>query len=268
MPEQVDLYNPTYSNFADAALEQIRRETYGDDIGQSSWLTADEFRLFFEILALTPASIVLEVASGSGGPALFMAQEVGCHVTGVDINENGIANANRMATAQGLDARVRFQHTDASQSLPFTDGSFDAIVCIDAINHFPNRAKVFGEWYRVLKSGGRVLFTDPIIVTGILSNDEIGVRSSIGYFLFVPTGENERLLKDTGFELLSTRDVTSNEAIVSQRWYNARHNHRDGLLKIEGHETFEGLQKFVDVVHRLSSEKRLSRIAFLARKPH
>jgi hypothetical protein len=95
----------------------------------------------------------------------------------------------------------------------------------------------------------------------------MSIRSSIGYFLFVPSGENERLLSKIGFELLSSKDVTSNEAIVSKRRYDARHNHRDDLLKIEDRNTFEGGQRFLDVVHRLSAEKRLSRIAFLARKP-
>ncbi len=266
MPKQVDLYHSTYGHFASGVLQEIRRETYGTDIGQNSWLTVDEFRQFFDMLAITRESNVLEVASGSGGPALFMAQMVGCQVTGVDINENGIANANNMATAQSLGVRVRFQLVDASQPLPFDDQSFHAIVCIDSINHLHNRSAVLGEWHRVLKSGGRVLFTDPIVLTGILSSDEIAIRSSIGYFLFVPFGENERLLKAAGFELLSSSDVTENEAMVSKRWHDARRDRREELLKIEDQPTFEGLQKFLDVVHRLSKEKRLSRIAFLARK--
>lgn len=267
MSDPVDLYNPTYSHFAATVLEQIRHETYDEDIGQNSWLTANELRQFIEMLALTSESNVLEVASGSGGPALFLAQTVKSYVTGVDINENGIANANRMVTVQGLSARVRFQLIDASQPLPFPNESFDAIICVDSINHLPNRSKVFREWHRVLKLGGQVLFTDPIIVTGILSNDEIAIRTSIGYFLLVPYGENERLLKDTGFELLSSWDVTTNAAVVSKRWYDARHKRRNELLKIEDQNTFEGLQRFLDVVHRLSAEKRLSRIAFFARKP-
>lgn len=267
MPEQVDLYNQTYANFATAVLEEIRRETYGEDIGQNSWLTTDEFLHFFDMLALTPESNVLEVASGSGGPALFMAQKVGCHITGVDINENGVANANKMATTQGLDDRVRFQRLDASQPLPFDDGSFDAIVCIDSINHLQNRPTVFAEWFRLLKSGGRALFTDPIVMTGILTNAEIAIRSSIGYFLFVPIGENERLLKIAGFEFLSLSDVTENEATVSKRWHAARSKRRDDLIKIEGQDTFQSLQQFLELVHRLSAEKRLSRIAYLARKP-
>lgn len=267
MTEQIDFYNPTYGDFGAAVMEQIRRETYGEDIGQNSWLTADEMRRFHEMLELTSESEVLEVASGSGGPALFTAQTTGCRITGVDINEHAIAHANRMAILRALDARVRFQRVDASGTLPFAPDSFTAIICIDSINHLPDRWKVLAEWYRLLRPGGRVLFTDPIVVTGILSNDEMSIRSSIGYFVFVPPGENERFLNDAGFEVQATMDVTRNAAVVSERWYNARRDHRNDLLIIEDEDTFEGIQRFLNVVHRLSAEKRLSRIAFLARKP-
>ena len=266
MSDSVDLYDSAYGNFATAILEQVRLEAFGEDIGQNSWLTADEYLRFFKWLELKPTSNVLEIACGSGGPALFMARAIGCHIQGVDNNENGIATATQRTQEQGLDSMVHFQLADASQPLPFEDDVFDAIVCIDAINHLPDRAWVFAEWLRILKSDGRVLFTDPIIVTGLLSHEEIAVRSSIGYFLFAPVGENERLLKEAGFESFRCEDVTENEVKVSRRWHDARAKRRVDLLKVEGEKTFEGLQQFLSVVHRLSSERRLSRFVFVARK--
>ena len=211
-----ELYDNAYGSFADSIFEEIRRQVFGEDIGQNSWLTADEHRRFFKWLELDSSYNVLEIACGSGGPALFMAQTTGCRVLGIDNNENGVANANKTATEQRLAAKARFQLADAGQPLPFENETFDAIVCIDAINHLPNRPRVLAEWHRVLKPNGRLLFTDPIIVTGSLSGGEIAVRSSIGYFLFVPVGENERLLKETGFELLRSEDATENEAQISK----------------------------------------------------
>jgi cyclopropane fatty-acyl-phospholipid synthase-like methyltransferase len=266
MFDSVEIYDNGYGNFADSILEAIRRQVFGEDIGQNSWLTADEYRRFFKWLELDSASNVLEIACGSGGPALFMARTTGCRVLGIDNNENGFANANRMAEEQGLAAKVRFQLADAGQGLEFKNETFDAIVCIDAINHLPNRQRVLTEWHRVLKPNGQLLFTDPIIVTGSLSGGEISIRSSIGYFLFVPVGENERLLEEAGFELLRREDVTENEAQISKKWRDAREQRRDELIKIEGEITFEGLQRFLAVVCRLSSERRLSRIVFAARK--
>lgn len=266
MSGHVALYDSAYGNFTTDVLAEVRREAFGTDIGQNSWLTADEYLRFFEWLELKPSSGVLEVACGSGGPALFMARTVGCHVTGIDNNENGVANANKMAQEQDLASRVRFQYADASQRLPFGDESFDSIVCIDAVNHLPDRSQVFAEWHRVLKPEGRVLFTDPITATGLLSNDEIAMRSSVGYFLFAPVGENERLLKDSGFEVIRTQDVTDNEVKVSKQWHDARAKRREDLIRIEGERTYEGLQQFLSVVYKLSSERRLSRFVFVARK--
>lgn len=266
MAGSVDLYNGVYGNFAAAIPGQVRRDAFGEDIGQNSWLTADEYLRFFKWLELKSTSHVLEIACGSGGPALFMARTTGCRISGIDNNENAIAIAGRMAQEQGLDYRARFQLADASQPLPFEDELFDAVVCIDAINHLNGRSRVLAECNRVLKPGGQMLFTDPIVVTGLLSSEEIAVRSSIGYFLFAPVGEDERLIEEAGFELIRCEDVTENEAKVSKRWYDARAKWRDELLKIEGEKTFEGLQKFLSVVHTLSSERRLSRFVFVVRR--
>jgi hypothetical protein len=111
-----------------------------------------------------------------------------------------------------------------------------------------------------------VLFTDGMILTGIASHEELATRSSIGFYLFVPPGENERLLEEAGFELVSVHDVTENAALVSRRWHAARAAHRDALLAREGAENFEGLQRFLDSVHTLASERRMSRYCYLARK--
>jgi SAM-dependent methyltransferase len=266
MSDPVDLYDSAYGNFATDLLGQVRSEAFGEDIGQNSWLTADEYLRFFEWLEIKPASNVLEIGCGSGGPALFMARTRRCHIIGIDNNENGIATAKEMSQEQGLASLVRFQYADASNPLPFEDETFDSIICIDAINHLPNRPRVLAEWRRVLKSEGRILFTDPITVTGLLSNEEIAVRSSIGYFLFAPIGEDERLIKEAGFELIRCEDVTDNEVKVSKRWHDARAKRNEDLIKIEGKITFEGLQQFLLVVYKLSSERRLSRMVYMARK--
>lgn len=266
MSDPVELYNSSYGNFFSEVLQQVRIESFGEDIGQNSWLTADEYLRFIERLELKPSSSILEIACGSGGPALFMAQKTGCSILGIDNNEKGIAAANKMSFERGLASKVRFQYADAGTRLPFENSSFDSVICIDAVNHLPNRSQVLGEWHRVLKPGGRILFTDPIIVTGILTSEEITIRSSIGYFLFVPAGENERIITETGFELLYSQDVTDNEVMVSKRWYDARAKQKDDLIKMEGAETYEGQQKFLSTVYKLSSERRLSRFVFAARK--
>jgi len=82
----------------------------------------------------------------------------------------------------------------------------------------------------------------------------------------VPPGENERLLHAAGFKVLSVADVTANAEDVARRWRDARARQREALVAREGEANFDGLQRFLDCVHRLSAERRLSRFAYLAEK--
>ncbi|HEX8336260.1 MAG TPA: class I SAM-dependent methyltransferase [Pyrinomonadaceae bacterium] len=266
MTERTDLFYNTYGHFTERVLAAVRAETFGRDIGQNSWLTAEEYERFVSWLGLTPESHVLEVASGSGGPARHLAELTGCRVTGVDANESGVATAAQLVAGTEAAGRVSFQVADANAPLPFEDEAFDALVCIDAMNHFPDRAGVLREWRRVLRAGGRAVFTDPVVITGPVTNDELALRSSIGLFLFVPPGVNERLVEEAGLRLVRREDATDNAALVSGRWHESRRRHRDELLRIEGEECFENFQQFFDAVRRLTTERRLSRIAYLAEK--
>jgi SAM-dependent methyltransferase len=262
MTKRVDLFDSTYTHFTEQVLGDIRKETFGVDFGQNSWTTADEYERFVPWLELTADHHALEVASGSGGPALYLARATGCRVTGIDSNESGVATATKLAS-EGAAQSVRFQVADATARLPFEDDSFDALLCVDSMNHFPDRLAVLREWHRVLRPGRRALFTDPVVVTGLVTNDELALRSSIGLFVFAPPQVNERLIGEAGFRLVKQEDVTANAALVAARWCRARQAREEKLLSIEGRERFDGLQRFFETVHRLTSERRLSRIAYL-----
>ena len=265
MSKQVDLYDGTYGNFQKQVLAEIRKETYGEDIGQNSWITTEEYDQFYSWLNLSAEEHLLEIASGSGGPALYLSKKFKCRITGLDINEEGIKTANQ----QALDAKItgaKFQLADVNQRLPFDDEAFDAVMCTDSMNHFRDRLGYLKEWHRVLKPGKRALFTDPVVITGPVSNEELAARSNIGFFLFVPLETTEKFIKETGFKLIRREDVTRNIELTSGRWHASRQKHRDDLIKIEGEERFGGLQTFFATVYKLTSERRLSRFAFLVEK--
>jgi cyclopropane fatty-acyl-phospholipid synthase-like methyltransferase len=263
----VDLYDNVYGDFAGGAELAVRKETYGEDLGQSSWMTAREWLEFADLLGIAPGTEVLEVGSGSGGPAVYLAAERGCRVTGVDVNEHGVRNGKALADARGLSGRVQFEAVDASRPLPFASERFDAIVSNDAMCHIANRAEVLRDWHRMLRPGGRALFTDAMVLTGLVSQEEIATRSSIGFYLFVPQGANEDMLREAGFVVRAVQDLTDSAAAVASRWHDARARHRDALVAREGETNFQGLQKFLRCVQVLSVEKRLSRYAYLAEKP-
>ena len=263
---KVDLYDNVYGDFASGAETAVRRAAFGEDIGQSSWLTAPDWLRFADQAGVTASSRVLEVGSGSGGPAVYLAEKRECRVMGVDINQNGVANAEQLAAARGVGSRAEFRAIDASEPLPFADESFDAVLSNDAMCHIAHRLDVLRDWYRVLRPGGRMLFTDALVITGQLSHDEIATRSSIGPYFFVPPGENERLITKAGFRLIAANDETEAAEIIARNWRAAREQHRDQLVSREGAANFDGLQRFLACVHDLSAERRLSRFCYVGRK--
>jgi cyclopropane fatty-acyl-phospholipid synthase-like methyltransferase len=263
----VDLYNTSYGNSRDETYREVRLETYGEDFGQTSWTTAEEYREIARALELQRESNVLEIGCGAGGCAIYFAETLGCRVTGLDVNVEGISSANVSARGKGLSELLSFRECDVSKGIPLKPGTFDAVYSNDAFCHFLDRPGLFRECFRILKPVGRMIFSDALVISGAVSNDEIATRSSIGHYLFVPPGENERLLADAGFRILRSDDTTSNAAAIAQRWHDARARRKTALVSIEGEANFEGLQRFLQCVHNLTAEKRLSRYLYLAVKP-
>jgi len=262
----VDLYDNVYGDYASRAETAVRRDAFVEDIGQSSWITAADWLGYADLARVRPTSHVLEVGSGSGGPGVYLASQRGCHVTGVDINEHGVANGRRLAQERGVAERVTFQQVDASQPLPFPPASFDAVLSNDSMCHIANRLEVLRDWHRVLRPGGRMHFTDAMVVTGLLSQEEIATRSSIGFYFFVPPGANERLIADAGLRLLAADDLTAGAELIAGRWHAARQRHQAELVTREGEANFAGLQRFLACVQHVSAERRLCRFGYLAEK--
>src|SRR5687768_1075978 len=131
-PARVDFYGTAYGSFDRELYAQIRGEAFGDDIGQNSWLTADEQDRFAAWLGLGPGKTLLDVACGSGGTTLRLTQQTGCAAVGIDIHTDAIERARNHCQRIGVSGSPTFEVVDASGRLPFAKDAFDAIVCIDA----------------------------------------------------------------------------------------------------------------------------------------
>ena len=264
---KVDLYDNAYGHYDADVYRQVRVETYGEDLGQTGWATTQESSEIPRTLQLTRDSYVLEVGCGSGRYALQITSTIGCRIMGVDLNAPGIDNANRLAATQNLVDQAQFQIVDASQPLPFANSSFDVAFSNDVLCHIPGRLDLLRELFRVLKPGARFLFSDALVIGGVISHQELAARSSIGYYLFSPPGENERLLQQAGFHVLGVLDTSAAAAEIAQRWHDARQIRAESLAAIEGQQNFNGLQQFLSTVHSLTSERRLLRLLYVAQKP-
>ena len=137
-------------------------------------------------LQLGPADRVLDIACGTGTTSILLAQEFGCHVTGVDYGATQIERATAAAAAAGVADQTAFEVGDA-EALPFDDGTFTAVICECAFCNFPSKAQAAAEMYRMLAPGGRVGITD-LTVNGPLPEALQGGRGVGGLRGRCPAG--------------------------------------------------------------------------------
>ena len=122
-------------------------------------------------LGLAPGMHVLDVGSGIGGPARYFADAHQCRVTGIDLTEEFVATATDLTRRCGLSDLVTFRQGSALD-LPFDAATFDAATLIHVGMNIKDKARLFGEVRRVLKSGA------PFGVCGCCSG--VGLATVVG----------------------------------------------------------------------------------------
>jgi len=260
-----EFYSIRYSDKRQKLRDTIFGEVYEDYFGQSSWVSTADYDRFTAWLELTSECRLLDIACGSGQPALRAAHTTGCLVIGIDSSDKAVEAATLLAQEANLSARARFECADAAQPLPFPEASFDALVCVDALAHLADRRAVFAEWARVLKPAGRLVFTDQVL-TGPIANAELSIRAPFGYYAIVPEGYDERILGEAGLYLTRREDLTPTFVQIAERHCAVRAAHEELLRSTEGDEEFETQTRYRAMGAQLARERRLSHYAFVARK--
>jgi len=105
-----------------------------------------------ELCRIGEGARVLDVCSGTGESACFLAGHFHCHVTGVDATARMVERAADRARTRGVEAKF---HTGDAHQLPFADESFDAVIC-ECTLCFLQKEKALGEMIRVARHGGWV----------------------------------------------------------------------------------------------------------------
>jgi SAM-dependent methyltransferase len=264
---QPEGYGSIYREFNSRWMQQFRRDAYGEDIGQHSWVTAGELRAHIARLELTGSSRLLDLGAGPCGPLSFLLGEIGCAGAGVEINRAALQAGRQRAASLGVDAALWTAVADVDAPLPFKGSSFDAAISLDVVLHLRDRPGFFREVARVLRPGGRFLFTDAGVVTGPISDQEVERRSAHGFTRFVPPGWNESLLGAAGFEQIESEDLTASVISNARGRLAAMGSYRTELEGLWGGAEFERQGAYLQTVVDLSHRGALSRFMYLARTP-
>jgi ubiquinone/menaquinone biosynthesis C-methylase UbiE len=188
-----------------------------DDGSDEAYLVAAEAMTQRVCLAgrVRDDSRILDCGCGFGGTIAHLNERLsGCELVGLNIDERQVLRAREQVQA-GRGNTVQFVTGDAC-ALPFGDASFDVVLAVECIFHFPSRQKFFADARRVLKTGGTLMVSDFVI------NDErfeemtawLGHNGTVqgGFFgsttSAVTTSAYRDLARAAGFTMIADTDIT------------------------------------------------------------
>src|SRR5258707_4175142 len=157
--------------------------------------------------------LVLDVGSGVGGPARFLAATYGCQVTGIDLSEPFVDAARYLTKRTGQSEQVSFETANALK-LPFDDGHFDVVLLQHVAMNISDRARLYLEIRRVLKSGGRFATFDVVLSSGEPHYPVPWARTPATSFLLTAIATREAI-EPAGFRTLAWQDDTE----AAKAWF-------------------------------------------------
>jgi len=158
------------------------------------------------LVGITAGMSVLDIGSGVGGPARFLAAVHGCRVTGVDLSEPFVNAARYLTERTRQSGQVSFEIASALE-LPFDGGRFDVALLQHVAMNIYDRARLYREVRRVLKLGGRFATFDVVLNQGEPHYPVPWARTSATSFLLTAAATREAI-ETAGFRMLAWRDDT------------------------------------------------------------
>jgi SAM-dependent methyltransferase len=170
------------------------------------------------IAALQPGETVLDLGSGAGFDCFLAARQVGRtgQVIGVDMTPEMLSKA-RLNAIEGGYGNVEFRLGEI-EALPVADASVDVIISNCVINLSPEKARVYREAFRVLKSGGRLAISDVVAIAEMPEAIVQDIALLCGCVSGASTiAENEAWLRAAGFTQIAITPQASSREII-QTW--------------------------------------------------
>lgn len=207
--------------YYDGAANEIYREIWGENIHLGIFESPDESfrtamdrsnRRMSERIGLGPGQRVLDVGCGYGALARYLATTYGCRVLATNISERELDWGRELTAKAGLSDKVSFDWADF-HDLPCDDASFDVYWSQEAFLHAADKARVLAEAYRVLKPGGKLVFSDILVRRGTPDDVRARIYERVKSPDMWDAPDYEAALATAGFRIARQEDWSPNVAL-------------------------------------------------------
>jgi sarcosine/dimethylglycine N-methyltransferase len=217
---QVDTDRDNYRKFYDTELSALLSAIWGGNLHMGLFAEAGEplpkaqqraKDRMARAAALAAGQSVLEVACGAGATAIHLARRYGVSVDATNIAEAQLAEAAENARAADVSDRVSFAFADYHH-LPGPSGAYDCWWCQEALLYATDRTQVFSEARRVVKPGGRIVFSDLTLSRGLPQNERESFAADIRAPHLWPIEDYDLLFARMNFKIVERQDWSSHVA--------------------------------------------------------
>lgn len=240
------IYKATWGENLHLGVPTKPRGSYEDAIQHATELMAS-------LAPLDRESRVLDLGSGYGGPAIFLASTFECHVTGLNVSAVEIEEAERHVKAQGVAELVSFDCGDFHE-LPYADESFDVVWSQDSLMYGADKRRILQEVHRVLKPGGTIDFTDILVSRDLKAEDRDRLYARVRTPEMWDTERYLVEMIELGFMIERVEDWSQHVASTYAWARQQAMDKRDELESKVGAElvqrTLDGLTFWVDMAER------------------
>jgi SAM-dependent methyltransferase len=231
-------------------------------VGQQRFTPTAQIDALHAAIEVRPRAAVLDLWCGAGGPAIYLAQQTGCRVIGIDPSLNNVRRARAAAAAAGLTNQAHF-FTGTLATVPMPTASFDAIVSHDAFFPVENKLRLLANCSRLLRPGGRMACTALVdrgelasqlerstqltwsltTVEAYPANRSAILDASMSIAQPLLTADDYRAITTlAGLHVLAADDLTASLRVVGGRWFAALLLWEEELIAELGQAQFDHLQ--------------------------